>query len=261
MMYIRNPMMDDHSMTSVEALIFCDMAYITKAQFVDVIAEQEAVKEAFTKLAVAKVVDAKRKNTRKSYATIPVMLDENGDLRETVGNGKQTNIQSTSIREQKNRDSLSEKIGAGLAPNSLLHGTSAGLPHGFPRTKSSHHLSDESLAEDSTEMLREEMEKATASIRAGRAEGADLSRRLGALEQKLDAEMASVHSTLGLIAAAVEALAPTSPLRFASAEVPRARRRNNTIGNFEIGDMVESADSEATPLPEPPSPPPASHGD
>jgi CRP-like cAMP-binding protein len=66
---------------SVEALNFCDLAYIETDAFMDAMADDELaeVRTAFLQLARKKLRETKEKNSRKSYAEIAFIIGENDD--------------------------------------------------------------------------------------------------------------------------------------------------------------------------------------
>ena len=176
MMYISNPMGEDNAQShaSVEALNFCDLAYVDREGFTDAIAEVEEIKEAFIGMAVKKVRDAKQRGSRKSYADIPVLLGE-----EDGGGSSRSRARSKS----SGGPSLSQRIGS-----ERRNGHAGDFDNMF------------SFDEDSDGgAIGAALEAASTAADATTRHGQVMKQKLDALEKRIDTELASVHGTLSQI--------------------------------------------------------------
>eukprot|EP01048_Picozoa_sp_COSAG05_P009100 COSAG05_NODE_725_length_7716_cov_46.424314_7_plen_162_part_00 len=142
----------------------------------------DEIREAFTKLAVGKVVDAQKKKSRKSYADIPVMIhgSDDSDADDTDGSARPR------LRTAKaGGPSLSERIGSERRGNIAADG--------------GHGLWDTQEGNEHGATVSAALEAATEAADATQRHEKTMKARMETLEKHIDAELRALNNGLSQI--------------------------------------------------------------
>lgn len=155
--------------------------YFLVTLFAAGIAQADEIKEAFTNLAVGKVLDARKKNSRKSYANIPIMIEDDD-------NDSDTSI-PTRLRSVKGSGpSLSERIGSEQRGQNFPSDFSGG-----------HALWGTPEEDEHSAAVSAALEAASEAAGATARHEKGMKARLDQLETRIDTELGTVNRALSQI--------------------------------------------------------------